>query len=137
MDDTEIRELLETWARQKIVCEQALATLANLEEAIKKEVGEREKSLYSENTVVYTKPGRKTWNWEQAVYDANVPEELFLAYSKMKTDFRRICMSEGIEKESVSFTQGDPKIVVELAMSDEERAAALPVDNPPSNKMFK
>ena len=46
-------------------------------------------------------------------------------------------MAEGIRKEDVSFTQGDPNVVVELSMPDIEKADALPVDKPPSNKMFK
>jgi hypothetical protein len=137
MDNVELKELMESWARQKVVCEQALATLSNLETAVAAEFGERERPLYSEHTIVYTKQGNKRWNWEQAVYDAHVPVERITPHSTIKTNFRKVCEAEGIEKEDVSFTQGDPKIVVELSLSDTEKAAALPVDNPPSNKMFK
>ena len=137
MDNVEIKELMESWARQKIVYEQALATLSNLETAIKEEVGERERPLYSENAIVYTKQANKRWGWEQAVYDAHVPVERITPHSKIKTDFRKVCMAEGIRKEDVSFTQGDPNVVVELSMPDIEKADALPVDKPPSNKMFK
>ena len=137
MDTVEVKELMETWARQKIVCEQAQAFLADLEAKIKKEVGERERPLYSENVVVFTKPGRKTWDWEAAVYAAHVPTERLMPHSVMKTNFRKVCEAEGITKDKVSFTQSDPKVVIELAMSDTEREDALPVNKPPSNKMFK
>lgn len=120
MDNTELRELLETWARQKIVCTQAQATLENLERAIKGAVGDPEKPVYSENAVVYTKPGRKTWEWEQAVYNAHVPTERIIPHSKMKTNFRKVCEAEGIPKEDVSFTQGDPKVAIELSMSEKD-----------------
>ena len=137
MDSVEIKELMESWARQKIVCEQDLQTLENIEMAIKEAVGEPEKPLYSDYAIVYTKQANKRWDWEQAVYDAHVPLERITPHSKIKTDFRKVCMAEGIEKESVSFTQGDPKVVIELSMPDTEKANALPVNNPPPNKMFK
>ena len=120
MDKDELKELMESWARQKIVCAQDQATLENLETAIKSAVGDPEKPVYSENAVVYTKPGRRTWGWEQAVYNAHIPPERLVPHSKMKTDFRKVCEAEGIKKESVSFTEGDPKVVIELSMSEKD-----------------
>jgi len=120
MDKDELKELLESWARQKMVCQQGQATLENLERVIKEAVGEPEKPVYSENVVVYTKPGRRTWNWEKAVYDAHVPTERITPHSVIKTNFRKVCVAEGIEKESVSFTVGDPKVVIELSMSEKD-----------------
>jgi len=137
MDIVETKELMESWAREKIVCEQALARMAILETKIKEGVGGRERSLYSENVVVHTKPGRKSWKWEEAVYAAHLPTEKLMAHSVMKTNFRKVCEAEGITKDEVGFTQGDPIVVIELAMSDTERAEAMPVNNLPSSKMFK
>lgn len=110
MDKTELRELLEAWARQKMVADQAQETLANLTSAIKDAYGDRENGLFSDNAHVARVKGRRTYDYKTAA--ADVPQNRYLLYSKMKTDYRAMCKGEGINQDDVPFTRGDDTVKV-------------------------
>ena len=116
MDNTELRELLEAWARQKLVADQAQKTLANLATAIKDGFGNRKGGVFSENAVVTKVVGRRRYDYIAA--SADVPQERYSLYSKMKTDYRAMCKGEGINQDDIPFTRGEDTIKVELATGE-------------------
>ena len=110
MDNTELRELLEAWARQKLVADQAQETLANLEGEIKDTYGDREKGIFSDNAHVARVIGRRKYDYKTAA--ADVPQERYLLYSKMKTDYRAMCKGEDIHQDDIPYTRGDDTVKV-------------------------
>ena len=108
MDDAELKELLEAWARQTLVVAQAQETLANLEGTIKDAFGDREGGLFSDHAHVGRVKGRRTYDYKTAA--ADVPQERYLLYSKMKTDYRAMCKGERIHQDDIPFTRGEDTI---------------------------
>jgi len=114
MDNTELRELLEAWARQKLVTDQAQATLSNLEATIKDAYGDREKGIFSDSAHVARVKGRRRFDYEKAARDHKIPLDVYPMYSKMKTDYRKMCKAEGVDQENIPFTRGEDTVKVEL-----------------------
>lgn len=112
MDNTELRELLEAWARQKLIVDQAQETLASLETTIKDAYGDRENGVFSDNAHVARVKGRRTYDYEQAARDHKIPLEIYPAYSKTITNYRKMCLSEGIEQNDIPFTRGDDTVKI-------------------------
>ena len=114
MDNTELRELLEAWARQKLVTDQAQATLSNLEATIKDAYGDREKGIFSDSAHVARVKGRRRFDYEKAARDHKIPLDVYPMYSKMKTDYRKMCKAEGVLEENTPFTRGADTVKVSV-----------------------
>ena len=115
MDNTELQELLEAWARQKMVADQAQATLSNLEATIKDAYGDREKGIFSDSAHVARVKGRRRFDYEKAARDHKIPLDVYPMYSKMVTNYRKMCKAEGVDQEDIPFTRGEDVVRVELA----------------------
>ena len=114
MDNTELRELLEAWARQKLVTDQAQATLSNLEATIKDAYGDREKGIFSDSAHVARVKGRRRFDYEKAARDHKIPLDVYPMYSKMVTNYRKMCKAEGVDQEDIPFTRGEDTVKVSV-----------------------
>ena len=115
MDNTELRELLEAWARQKLVADQAQETLTSLTSAIKDAYGNQEKGIFSDNAHVARVKGRRKFKYQQAAMSAGIPPEKFKVYARpISIDWKRMCEDEGVEKDDIPFTTGDDTVKVSM-----------------------
>ena len=112
MDNTELRELLEAWARQKLVADQAQETLANLSAAIQDAYGDSTKGIFSDNAHVARVAGRRRFDYEKAAREHKIPLNVYPMYSKMKTDYRKMCKAEGVLEENIPFTRGEDSVKI-------------------------
>ena len=113
MDNTELQELLEAWARQKLVADQAQETLNTLTSAIKDAYGDREDGLFSDNAHVARKKGNRKFKYQQAAMSAGIPPEKFKLYARpISIDWKRMCEQEGIDQDDIPFTRGDDTVKV-------------------------
>ena len=118
--DEILRQQLEDWARQTLIVKSAQEELARLATLIQETYGDTRRGIFSENAHIARKKGRRSFDYKQAVMQADIPAERYRLYAKpVKIDWRKMYLGEGLEQGDVPYTQASETIQISLIMIEE------------------